>query len=209
MAAEIKFEFDEVTVKSVEKKLGRMKSEAPKALKNALNATAKDARKDLAHKAQETYAVKIGGFNKQMKIKPATAGNLVAVIETRGEHLEFKYFSVQGGHGPHGSPLTVLINKHHGRKTFGSGSGAFKNNVAASGQTRKKATAKGAAGSAVRHVAAAKRVGRSRLKIEKLFSVSVPDMIGNKAEVYGVVEPNIMDNLRSNVDKQVARILGG
>ena len=138
MAAEIKFEFDEVTVKSVEKKLGRTKSEAPKALKNALNATAKDARKDLAHKAQETYAVKIGGFNKQMKIKPATAGNLVAVIETRGEHLEFKYFSVQGGHGPHGSPLTVLINKHHGRKTFGSGSGAFKNNVAASGQTRSR-----------------------------------------------------------------------
>ena len=42
MAAEIIFEFDEVTVKSVEKKLGRMKSEAPKALKNALNATAKD-----------------------------------------------------------------------------------------------------------------------------------------------------------------------
>ena len=47
------------------------------------------------------------------------------------------------------------------------------------------------------------------MKIEKLFSVSVPDMIGNKADVYGVVEPNILDNLRSNVDKQVARILGG
>ena len=207
MAGEISFEFDQVSVQKIEKRLGKMKSEAPRALKNALNATAKDARKDLAHKAQETYAVKMGGFNSQMKIKPANTGNLVAIIETHGEHLEFKYFSVQGGRGPSGPPLTVLINKKHGgRKTVERG---FKNNIAARGQTRKKATAKGAAGSQVVANRAAQRLGASRLKIKKLFSVSVPQMIGNERDVYGVVEPNILSNLQKNVDNQVAKILGG
>lgn len=197
MASEIKFEFDQVTVKSIEKKLGRMKSEAPKALKNALNATAKDARKDLADEARKTYAVKVGGFNQQMKIKPASTGNLVAVINSTGEHLEMIKFSVQGGKG---SPVSVLINKKHGRKSF-SGR-VFKNKISKKGQS----------GSG--HVGVAKFIGGrpdqpNRLKIQKLFSVSIPQMIGNERDVYGIVEPNIYDNLRHNVDKQVSKILGG
>ena len=197
MGGEIKFEFDQVTVKNIEKRLGRMKSEAPKALKNALNATAKDARKDLATEAQRTYAVKVGGFNQQMKIKPASTGNLVAVINSTGAHLEMIKFSVYGGKG---SPVSVLINKKKGRKTF-SGR-VFKNKISRRGQ------------SGGGHVAVAKFIGGNskqpnRLKIQKLFSVSVPQMIGNKRDVYGIVEPNILDNLRNNVDKQVEKILGG
>lgn len=207
MAGEVQFEFDQASVQAIEKRLGKMKSQAPRALKNALNATAKDARKDLAHKAQETYAVKMGGFTSSMKLTPANTGNLEAVIKTRGEHLEFKYFSVQGGRGPNGSPLTVTINKKHGgRKRIERG---FKNNIAAAGQTRSKATAKGAKGSKVVANRAAQRLGSSRLKIKKLFSVSVPQMIGNERDVYGIVEPNIKSNLQKNVDNQVSRILSG
>lgn len=196
MGGEIKFEFDQVTVKNIEKRLGRMRSEAPKALKNALNATAKDARKDLAQEAQKTYAVKVGGFNQQMKIKPASTGNLVAVINSTGAHLEMIKFSVHGGRG---SAVSVLINKKHGRKTF-SGR-VFKNKISAKGQ------------SGGGHVGVAKFIGGNpkqpnRLKIQKLFSVSVPQMIGNKRDVYGIVEPNILDNLRHNVDVQVEKILG-
>lgn len=196
MGGEIKFEFDQVTVKNIEKRLGRMRSEAPKALKNALNATAKDARKDLAQEAQKTYAVKVGGFNQQMKIKPASTGNLVAVINSTGAHLEMIKFSVHGGRG---SAVSVLINKKRGRKTF-SGR-VFKNKISAKGQ------------SGGGHVGVAKFIGGNpkqpnRLKIQKLFSVSVPQMIGNKRDVYGIVEPNILDNLRHNVDVQVEKILG-
>lgn len=200
----IKFEFDEAGLQKVEKKLGAMKSEAPRALKNALNATAKDARKDLANKARETYTVKIGGFNSQMKIERASTGNLVAIIRSQGAPLELKKFSVQGGR--RGSAMTTQINKKHGRKSWGGN--AFVNNIARNGQTRKRGTAKGAAGSAVSHVAAAVRHG-SRLPIKKLFSVSVPQMIGNEKDVYGVVKPHIQENLQKNIDAQVAKILRG
>lgn len=183
----IEFEFDQGMLAQIEKRLGAAKAEAPRALKNALNATARQARRDLATEARKTYTVKIGGFNSQMRIKNATAGNLEAIIKSRGENLELKKFSVNGGRG--GAHLSTTINRNNGRKTFGSN--AFMNKIAQNG-----------------HVAAAIRQGRERLPIKKIFSLPVPSMIGNERDVYGVVEPNIMDNLQSNVDKQVSKILG-
>ena len=50
----IEISYDRNMLAQVEKKLGKMKSEAPKALKNALNQTAKQARKELADEAQKT-----------------------------------------------------------------------------------------------------------------------------------------------------------
>lgn len=200
----IQFELDEITVRDIELRLGMLRAKAPQVMKNALNVTAKNARKDLAGKARETYTAKTGGFNSQMRILPASTGNLVSIIQTRGEHLEFKYFSVFGGRG--GAPFSVMINKKHGgRKRLER---AFVNNIARSGQKRQKDTKKGGAGSSVTAVRAARRAGASRLKIHKLFSVSVPQMIGNERDVYGVVEPTIQDNLRRNVETHIAKILG-
>ena len=68
----IEFEFDQRTVQQVEKKLGDMKSKTPKVIKDALNRTAKQARTDLRRKAQETYTVKAGKFNRGMTIQNAT-----------------------------------------------------------------------------------------------------------------------------------------
>lgn len=200
----ITYEYDQNTLAKVEKKLGSLKSEAPKALKNAINQTAKQARKDLATEAQKTYALKTGGFNKSMKIKGASTANLEAVIKTKGEHLSIKKnFSATGGKS--GSVLKVLINKKRGRKSFDNK--AFINNIARKGQKRKKDTQKGKAGSVVRHLAAAYREGPKRLHIHELYSVSIPQMIGNEKDVYGVVQPTIKENLQENVDKQVRKIL--
>lgn len=199
----VRFEVDEITLRDIERRLGLMRARAPFVFKNALNATAKDARRDLANEARKTYVVKYSGFNSDMRLIPATPSSLEALIRTRGEHLEFKYFRVSGGRG--GAPLSVLINrKHGGKKTL---SRAFVNNIAARGQKRKKDSAKGKAGSSVQAIRAARRQGRTRLKINKLFSVSVPQMIGNEADVYGVVEPNIQSNLARNVEMHIAKIL--
>ena len=78
----IEVTYDQDMLAKVERKLGRLKSEAPKALKNALNQTARQARKELATEAQETYTVKSGRFNKAMKLKSATASKLEATIGT-------------------------------------------------------------------------------------------------------------------------------
>ena len=71
----------------IEKKLGDMRNEAPKVLKNAINQTAKQARKELATEAQKKYVVKSGRFNKAMKIKKATARNFAAIIKTTGKAM--------------------------------------------------------------------------------------------------------------------------
>ena len=50
----IEFKVDQTQLQRIELKLKDMKAKAPQALKNAVNATARDAKKDLADKAKET-----------------------------------------------------------------------------------------------------------------------------------------------------------
>jgi hypothetical protein len=185
------FEFDEITVANIEKRLGRMKSQAPTVLKRALNDTARQARKDLANKAQETYAVKAGGLAKYVRIKNASNGDLVAILRINGGPLPLaqKYFSVQGGKGPRGSALKTTVVRGN---THTWGPGAFQNVLGASGHK----------GSAVRHQP-------SRLPIETKFTLSIPQMFGSEKRVYGVVEPHIQSNLKNNVERHIGVILGG
>lgn len=190
----ITYEYDNKTLAQVEKKLGELKSEASKALKNAVNATAKQARKELAGTAQNTYEVKSGRFNKAMKIKNATKSRLEATIKAKGKPMELKDFKV--------SPASV--------KTGADRPKMVKAKVISSGSLKKlqkgdiKAfVVKFSSG----HAAVAQRKGEEKLPIKTLYSNSIPKMIGNEKKVYGIVKPNIENNLRDNVNKQVAKIL--
>lgn len=184
------FELDEITVRDIELRLGALRAKAPTALKNAINATAKDARTDLWAKANATYTIKKGGFNKDMKLTPANVGNLEAILLTRGAPIEMIKFRVTDRKG---TPRVEILRG----QVKSMGDRSFVNNVAKKGTHT--------------HVAVAKYIGgkNSRLKIQKKFSVSSPIMIGNERRVYGIVEPKIIENLQNNVDKQVNKILGG
>lgn len=186
----LRFELDEITVRDIEFRLGALRAKAPTALKNAINATAKDARTDLWAKANATYTIKKGGFNKDMKLTPANVGNLEAILLTRGAPIEMIKFRVTDRKG---TPRVEILRG----QVKSMGDRSFVNNVAKKGTHT--------------HVAVAKYIGGkdSRLKIQKKFSVSSPIMIGNERRVYGIVEPNIIKNLQNNVDKQVNKILGG
>lgn len=191
----ITYEYDQSTLRKVEKKLGSLKSEAPKALKNAINQTAKQARKDLAKEAQKTYVVKSGRFNKAMTIKNATQGSLEATIKATGAPMELKDYKV--------SPATARTGANRPSITkakvlkASSMKGLQKGDI-------KAFVAKFKSG----HASVAQRRGSSRLPIKKLFSNSIPKMIGNEKRVYGIVRPTIEDNLQENIDKQVQKILG-
>ena len=184
------FELDEITVRDIELRLGALRAKAPTALKNAINATAKDARTDLWAKANATYTIKKGGFNRDMKLTPANVGNLEAILLTRGAPIEMIKFRVTDRKG---TPRVEILRG----QVKSMGDRSFVNNVAKKGTHT--------------HVAVAKYIGgkNSRLKIQKKFSVSSPIMIGNERKVYGIVEPKIIENLQNNVDKQVNKILGG
>lgn len=202
----IEISYDQNMLAQVERKLGRMKSEAPKVLKNAINQTAKQARKDLATEAQKTYTVKAGGFNKAMKLKGATTSRLEATIKATGEPLPLKSFRISKA----GGQIRAQVLKSGGLKPLErNGIKAFVNNVAKKDQERKKDTEKGRKGSKVTHIAVAQRLGDKRLKIKTLWSNSIPVMIGNEKRVYGTVKPHIKDNLKKNVNAQVRKVLGG
>lgn len=190
----IEFEYDQDTLKKVEKKLGNLKSEAPKALKNAINATAKQARTGLAKEAQKTYVVKSGRFNKAMTIKNATAGNLEATIKATGAPMELKDYKVSPASVRTGSNRPSITKA----KVLKSGSlkGLQKGDI-------KAFVAKFSSG----HTSVAQRQGSSRLPLKVLYSNSIPKMLGNEKRVYGVVSPTIMDNLQDNIEKQVQKIL--
>lgn len=190
----ITFEYDGDTLAKVEKKLGSLKSEAPKALKNAINQTAKQARKELAQEAQKTYVVKSGRFNKAMTIKNATAGSLEAVIKAKGAPMELKDFKVSPATARTGAAQPSITKA---KVLAASGmKGLQKGDI-------KAFVSKFASG----HASVAQRRGRERLPLKVLYSNSIPKMLGNEKRVFKVVKPNINKHLQENIDKQVRKIL--
>lgn len=81
----IEVEVDEAMLKAVKLKLKNLKSKAPRVLKNAVNATARDAKKDLAAKAKQTYVIKTAKFKKAIKQKNATIAKPVAILRVSGK----------------------------------------------------------------------------------------------------------------------------
>lgn len=186
----IEFEVDQTQLQRIELKLKDMKAKAPQALKNAVNATARDAKKDLADKAKETYAVKSPRFKKAIAQKNATASNPTATLKITGavnELADFKYKDNTSTDAARGKVL-----KASGLKSLQKGN-------------LKAFITKFGSG----HVSVVQRKGTSRLPLKKLLSPSIPTMVGNEAKVYGIVKPNIEENLQKNIQKQIDRILGG
>lgn len=202
----IEITLNQNTLGQIETRLGNMKGQAQSVLKNAINQTARDARKDLAAEAQKKYTIKSGAFNKAMKLKSASVSNLEATIIATGAPIPLKNFRVVKS----GGQVRVQVVKEGGLKALEvGGRNAFMNNIARKGQTRKTDTQKGGKGTQVKHMAVAQRLTEKRLSIKELYSNSVPFMIGNERRVYGVVRPHIQANLQRNVEKQIRKVLGG
>lgn len=180
----------------VERKLGQMKSEAPKVLKNAINQTAKQARKDLAIEAQKTYTVKTGRFNKAMKIKNATPTRLEATIRATGKVMGLKDFKV--------SPAKIQTGKNRPEVVKAKVLKSRSMKPLKMGKLKAFVT-KFSSG----HVAVVQRRGEERTPIKTFSTNSIPVMLKNERRVYGVVKPHIMQNLKQNVEIQVRKILEG
>lgn len=186
----IEFEVDSTQLELIKLKLGNCKSKAPQALKNAVNATARDAKTDLANKAKETYAVKSPNFKKAITQKNATKSRPTATLKITGtvnELADFKYKKNDGASAARGKVLKTSSLKELQKGNLKAFITKFKSG----------------------HVAVVQRETSASLPIKKLLSPSIPKIIGNEAKVYGVVKPNIQENLQKNIQKQVDKILGG
>lgn len=182
----ITYQVDQASLQRVQRKLGTMQSKAPIVISRALNKTAVSARQRLATRAQAAYTVKSGGFKKDMQIKKASSGNLVAEIRSQGKPLKivkFKYSASSSGAKADitksGLKPLIMGNIKAFRATMKSGhSGIFQRRSAA------------------------------RLPIKELYSNSIPKMIGSEKRVYGIVKPNIESDLRKYMEAQIKLLVG-
>lgn len=185
---------DNGMIQTIAKQLGEYADKAPTVLKQALNATAKDARKMLAEQAKDIYVIQKSKFNKAMTIKNASAKKLEALIVSTGAPLELIDFKANpkkpsvGNARPGVVTAKVLVQSGMKRLEMG-GLKAF--------------VARFRSG----HVSIVQRRGPARLPVKKLLSPSVPQMIGNEKKVYKEVEPKIAGILDANIRKYIAKIV--
>ena len=186
----IEVEVDEAMLRAIEIKLKGLQTKAPRALKNAVNATARDAKKDLAAKAQQQYTIKKSKFKKNIKQKNATLSNTVAELKVSGQMNKLESFQ------------TRKNSKKLGAKARGRNDRSLKELLSSKGGRAFAPTFSSG------HSAIAQRQGKARLPLKTFFGPSDPEMVGSK-DVYGKIEPDIQKMLYSNIQKQIDKILGG
>lgn len=199
-------EYDGAILSAVEKALGDLKDQRFKVLKNAVNATARQAKTDLVKKAQATYTAKQGPLKKAATLKNATTSKPEATIEVKGETMELMQFKAKAPRS--GAQAKILT------------SGSFKAIQSQKGSRAKAFLATFESG----HTAIVQRQdgqeytrGRSKrvakygphsdlTRLKKLLSISFPKMVGGSA-VYGELLPDIYDNLMANISREIERVL--
>lgn len=198
------FQIDASAVKDIEKKLGEFhKKKAPAILARAVNDTAVKARKLLAAQAQKNYAIKSSGFNAKagakdfpsaMGIKKAKAKNPVAIIETKGGPIELFKFKT--------SPASYKTGDKKPKKTRARVKvhGGMKN-LLVDGRWAFVTQFKSG------HKTLVQRVSKNRFPIKTLLSPSIPQMIGNEKEVYGIVAPELNEMLQRHIQEQIDKEL--
>lgn len=199
--------YDSDIMVQIERKLGALSSEKYKVLKNAINATAKRAKKDIAEKAQEEYTAKKGAISKVSKLKSATATKPEATITVTGKPMELKQYKTRNPKS--GSQAQILasggmkpIQSQRGTKakaflaTFASGHKAIVQR-----QDGKRYSGQGASRRAAKWGS-----GADMTAIKSLLSISYPKMVGGE-KVYGALAPEIYENLMENLQKEIRKVL--
>lgn len=202
MSELIKIEVNESDIKWAQKKLKGMETKAPRVLKNAINHTAKKARKSLMEGAQRRYTVKNAGFNSRIKIYNATNTKLSASVYARDRTLTLPRFhttSPKSGVRSEvlkGSGLKEVISRRGSVESGGKNDGAIRAFRAKGGK---------AAGLIVQR----RTVARYPLKV--LRSISVPKMLEmvylGRCGISYALEPEIKRTFRDEVKKEIAKII--
>lgn len=146
------------TINDVEDKLGRFYKKAPNVIVRALNRAAMNARTNAVNKARENYNIKATDVRKTITIRKANKNALGAMVISKGSTVPLIKFKVSPKKRTKKRKAIKAAVKKGPLKEVG---GAFIGDVH---------------GSKV-----FKRVGNSRLPINRLFGPSIPQMLGNRS----------------------------
>ncbi|MCM1236700.1 MAG: hypothetical protein NC489_42030 [Ruminococcus flavefaciens] len=200
-------EYDGALVDAVGKALGNLKDQRFKVLKNAVNATAKDAQARLVAKAQETYTAKKGPLKRAATIKPkATDSKPEATITVKGATMELREYKTSTPQS--GARAKILASGT--LKAIQSQKGSRAKAFLATFESGHSAIVQRQDGETYRRDGAKRRAkygpGIDMTRIKKLLSISFPNMVGGTA-VFGELAPTIYDTLLENVSKEIQRVM--
>lgn len=205
----INLHIDPADIRELTEKLDKCKNRIPDGLKNAANAAARRAKKDLVEKAEEVYALKEPDFEKSIRLQRATKSKPWATLIIEGaakQLVDFDYEANSGAEGAKGKLLNAGGMKDLTEKTrelkgfvvrFKSGHVAVVRREPNERYTNPDKLAD----------RRKKKLDTSKLRV--YYSPSVVHMLGNKKDVFGKVEPKIQENLHKKIEKQIEKILRG
>lgn len=181
---------------------------AGKYVARALNKTAVSARVVLVKTAQESYTVKQAGFASSMGLKRATSGNLQATLHSEGSPLSMKSFRYSFKRP---NPARADIVNTGLKDVTKYGNKAFVGKGAANGhiyvRTGKPAKMQKHMKRSKFKATTGKDIAASREALEKLFSKSIPYMIGSNERVWSPTRPKIESDLKKYMEQQIAFLL--
>lgn len=201
-------EYDGALVDAVATALGDLKDQRFKVLKNAVNATAKQAQADLVAKAQAEYTAKKGPLKKAASIKKGTDSNPEATITVKGTTLELREFKATAPRS--GARAKILTSGS--LKAIQSQRGSRAKAFLATFESRHTAIVQRQDGETYRREGAKRQAKYGRhidmTRLKKLLSISFPKMVGGSA-VLGELEPDIYETLLANVIREIERVMKG
>lgn len=194
----------------LENQLQKTPEQIPHVLRKTINDTAKSTRREVTAQAREAYTVKTGNFNKAMMIENATQRYPQATIHTEGNPLALYGFKRRSNSGKTGAKAQVIKQGSLKSLTLEGGSDKGKDLKAFIQKVKNK--------NGSSHVGIFRRMTSSERQksgskeenaIKQFYSLSVPQMLGNEQKVYSEVQPFIVEELRKNLEKHIAKVMEG
>ena len=168
------------------KRLEEFPKEVPKALNAALNRTSTAVQKDLKKAVTKKYNIKSGEVAGTLKVKKASSSSLSVNIISSGPVLALDHFPSnintvfkKSASGKNAPEVKVRVKKEGAKVVKGAFVNVLSGNM---------------------HIL--KRVGASRLPIEKLNTLSIPQMISN-VEVAENIQKTANETLENRVYHEV------
>lgn len=162
---------------------------APNILKNALNSTARQVRKQIIKDSKDRYALKEKkALQTESKTLSASVSTLEAAVLAKGSMRDIMDYMTRPNTAS-GAAAAKILNESD-MKSLEVGS-------------LKAFVTKFASG----HVAIVQRRGKERLPAKKLLSPAVPHMMGNE-EIRAAAEAMAYESLQREIEKRIEQIAG-
>lgn len=182
----------DVSIRSIEKRLGSLHKDAPVVLKIAINETAKKTKTLMAREAKKKYVMKSADFKRRIQIKRATANKPMAVVSSKGrptnliDHKVSPYKMQAGKSAP--SILKAKVLKKSKMKPLEKG--GIKAFLIEFINSQK--------------IGVVRREGKERYPLKTYHSPAIPQMLGSESVMKGV-QPQVGDILQKEIVRQIDR----